>query len=68
MITDPILCPHRQIRITVPRAKLRKLFYHHSSLNPQQSAKLRTYLAKIDNTINQINHVRSVVDKILLRE
>ena len=64
---DPILCPHRQIRITVPRATMRKLFEQRSPLTPAEANKMRAYKAKIEQTLYAIQNLDSIVEKILLK-
>jgi len=66
-MTEPLICPHRQIRITVPRATLRRLSAGHSVLTIQQAIKMRAYKLKLDATLAELNHVASIVDKILNR-
>ncbi len=61
------ILPFRCVKLNVPRKNLIKLFYSERSLTTKQTVKLRTKLEEIESVQNKLNHVCSIVEKILTR-
>jgi hypothetical protein len=61
------ICPVSIVHLNIPRKKLIKYFYEHSALDPYESNDFRTLLGKIEKNIIYLQHVQSIVEKILNR-
>jgi hypothetical protein len=57
----------REIRICFPQRYLQKLFPGHQTLSAEDARKLRALLSEIEATENKLQHLRSVVETLLLR-
>lgn len=57
----------RQVRVTIPSSKLRKMYYSYDLLPEEKVMFLRAILTRIDQAQNKLAHARSVVEKIALR-
>ena len=61
------ICQFRTIKINVPQKMLLRLFYCKRSLTSKESQKLVQKLGQLERIINQLNHIKSIVEKLLLR-
>ena len=61
------ICPFSEVRVSIPRARLIKLFYEHSALDPYEAAEMRGLLSKLEKNVAILAHTISIVEKILNR-
>ena len=61
------ICPVSEVRISIPRKRLIKLFYDFSALDPYDNVEMRGFLRKLEKNIEALRHVASIVENILLR-
>ena len=64
---DPRLCDFNRVELSIPRLKLLKLYFKRSYLTIEETIFLKALLWKTELTQNKIMHVRSIVDKTLLK-
>ncbi len=61
------ICQFKTIRVNVPRKMLIKLFYCNRYLTHKETVKIGQKLTQIEKEINKLLHVRSIVEKVLLK-
>jgi len=61
------LCPFSEVRISIPRERLIKLFYSHRILNYKELMEMRGLSAKLEKNIYRLQHAQSIVNIILDR-
>lgn len=61
------ICQFKTVKVNIPKKMLIKLFYCNRPLTIQEGIKLDQKLTQLENKINQLLHVRSVVEKVLLK-
>lgn len=64
---DPRLCDFNRIELSVPRLKLIKLLFKKSYLEAEETIFLKALLWKTESAEAKILHVRSIIEKILLK-
>lgn len=62
------ICQFTTIRVNVPKKMLIKLFYCNRYLTHKETVKVGQKLAQVNEKINQMLHVRSIVEKVLLKK
>jgi hypothetical protein len=62
------LCPFVEIRLSVPRKFILKVFHKQTYLTNEETAKTREKLEEIEKILNQANHIKSLIEKGLLKE
>jgi len=53
--------------IRVPRKRLEKLFYDKGPLSAEEARKIAKKLRKVEKALNQLACVKSILEKIMLR-
>jgi len=53
--------------VRVPRQRLEKLLYNREPLSVEDARKLKRKLGKVEKALNQLACVKSILEKILLR-
>jgi hypothetical protein len=64
---DVRLCDFDRIAVSIPRARLLKLVWKKSFLDPEETIFLKALLWKIESANNKILHVQSLAYKALLK-
>ena len=64
---NPEILPYAQIRVSIPRKKLKKLYNKKKYLNRRETILINRKLAEIQRALVGLEHVRSIVERILLR-
>ena len=58
----------KTVYVRLPKKKIRKLFHGHDFLSARQAREMRRCRDQIETALLKLNHAKSVVDKILLRQ
>ena len=61
------ICPFSEVRVSIPRARLIKLFYEHTALDPYEVAEMRGLSEKLNKAAAHIAHAQSLVAVVLNR-
>jgi hypothetical protein len=64
---EPRLCDFNRITCDIPRVKLLKLVDKKRLLDHEEYIFLRAFLWKIELTENKVSHVKSLIEKALLK-
>ena len=62
------ICSYIEVRISIPRHKINNTYPKSNYLTHQETVFFRAKKSALEKKIAQLNHVLSLVDKILLRE
>lgn len=62
------LCPFIEIRFSVPRKFILKVLHKKTYLTNEETAKTRVKLEEVEKILNQANHIKSLIEKGLLKE
>ena len=58
----------REIRLTIPKRKLRKLYHESRIIDEDQYWKLHRFARKIEGIEAKLKHVRSIAEVLMLRK
>ena len=61
------ICQFNLIRINVPQKTIINLYYARRYLTPKERLKISQKLTQIEKEFNKLLHLRSIVEKILLK-
>jgi len=67
MRKEPILCDFKEVKLSVPRVKLIKLLWKKSFLQYDEIIFLKTQLWKAEAAENKILHIKSIIERTLLK-
>ena len=61
------ICQFKIVKVNIPQKLLIKLFYCKRHLTPKESLKISQKSAQVEEKINQLLHIKSIVEKIQLK-
>jgi len=64
---EPELIPFKYVFVRIARKYILKRLYSAKLLTPKEVHKIASVLRRIDKAINQLLHLKSIVEKLLLR-
>lgn len=62
------ICDFNEVRVSIPKAKIRKQIAGSSFLSDEDAKFFKEKSAEIEAALNKLAHARSIVEKIRLRE
>ena len=62
-----VIVSFNRVSVTIPNTFIQKEFYKHGYLSHKKHFKINKKLAQIETAINQLNHAKSLLEKINLR-
>ena len=63
----PTVCEFDEVKVSIPKKKIQKHYDGHRHLSKKDSQYFSRKLVKIEEGINKLQHVYSVVEQIKLR-
>jgi len=64
---EPKLCDFKEVKLVIPRYKLIKLYFKQNFLQHDEAVFLKAMLWKAEAAENKILHIKSIVEKALLK-
>jgi hypothetical protein len=61
------ICQFTVIKVNVPQVLIRRCFYSYNLLTVKEKAKISQKMTQIEQAEGQLAHLRSIVEKVLLK-
>jgi hypothetical protein len=66
-MTKEKICQYKEIRVAIPKEMIIRCFYYKGFLKNKDYLKTRAKSEEIEQAINRLQHIASVIDRILLK-